>query len=153
MHPGLINRTYPVKKTEKGYIIKGKISSKLEPQYLAINPNNGELFLLLINLEFSENRKQGADKPSKERYFYKDNGGLFAILKGNEVTGLRFGNVTDADSCPYCWNVYFTTQDGVSGVMISPDPDQMTKLRPRFQKKEPGSKAEVLKTVPYRIID
>lgn len=153
MHPDLVNRTYPVKKTEKGFIIRGKLISKLEAQYLAINPNTGELFLLFIDLEFSEYRKENADGLNKGQCFYKENGGLFAILKGDEISGLRFGNVTGADACPYSWNIYFTTQDGVSGVLISPDPDQITKLRPRFQKKAPGAKLESLKIIPFQIID
>jgi len=90
------DKVYPVEEVSGGFIINGKPESDLEPKFLAKNPKDGELFLLL-----------------------GDNGS-YSLLKGNVQKGLRFCKAKFVQPFEDCFAFAFE-QDGNFGVITDPD--------------------------------
>ena len=87
-------KTYPVRKVGSRYVMAGNIRGDLKPKYLAMNPKNDELFLLL-----------------------GDNG-CFSLLKGNLQRDMRLCNIKSSIVCDFCCLINFE-QDGVAGYITA----------------------------------
>jgi hypothetical protein len=99
------DKVYSVEEVGGELIIKGKPESDLEPKFLAKNPKDGELFLLL------------------------GDHGSYSLLKGNVQKGLRFCKAKAVQLFGDCFAFAFE-QDGKFGVIT--DPDSLKRQKPTY---------------------
>lgn len=99
------DKVYPVEEASGEFLIKGKPESDLEPKFLAKNPKDGELFLLL------------------------GDHGSYSLLKGNVQKGLRFCKAKAVQLFGDCFAFAFE-QDGNFGVIT--DPDSLRTQKPTY---------------------
>ncbi len=119
-------KVYPVEKRGEEYVILGKLGSDFKPKFLAKNPKDGGLFLLL------------------------GDHGSYSLLKGNEQTGLRFCQTIRAQLFSDCFALIFK-QDGKFGTIT--DPDSPERQKPTYDAMIIKKRLVDLEIVPFQIVE
>ena len=97
MNEELLKKVYSIQeKNEKEYVLSEKPESELNIKFLAKNPKDGELFLLL------------------------GDHGSYSLLKGNAKEGLKFCRLSQPRMFADCFALPFDSNDS-HGVITDPD--------------------------------
>lgn len=120
------DKVYPVEEVGGVFLIKERFVSDLKPKFLAKNPNDGELFLLL------------------------GDHGSYSLLKGNVQKGMRFCKAGHVHLFGDCFTFQFE-QDGIFGLIT--DPDFFPQEKPCYDPMMDGIGLITLDIIPFKITE